>query len=103
MTSSPASQRDSAAAPRGGVTPRRINQDVVRKVLAAVAGEGGDLSAVLRAMEEPLIAFDSGRTILCANPSGERFFGYGPGELNGRSTDLLIPVRLRQPDAPPMA
>ncbi|HVZ30891.1 MAG TPA: ATP-binding protein, partial [Polyangiaceae bacterium] len=29
-------------------------------------------------------------------------FGYAPGEPDGRSTDTLIPARLRQPDAPAM-
>ncbi|HEY8927298.1 MAG TPA: ATP-binding protein, partial [Polyangia bacterium] len=61
------------------------------------------LQRALDTDREALIAFDAGRTILGANRRGESLFGYGPGALDGLSTDVLIPARLRQPDAPPMA
>jgi len=79
------------------------NQEIVREVLAGIASPAMDLRRALNVQPEALIAFDAGRTILAANLSGETLFGYGPGELDGRSTDVLIPARLRQPDAPPMA
>jgi PAS domain S-box-containing protein len=84
------------------VRPSRSSQEILRSVLAQVSS-AEDLRHALDAGEGALIAFDADRTILCANPKGERFFGYGARELDGRCTDVLIPGRLRQPDAPPMA
>jgi PAS domain S-box-containing protein len=81
----------------------RPNQQLLRAVLQALASPAATIRHALDAGQEALIAFDAGRTILGANARGERLFGYGPGELDGRSTDVLIPPRLRQPDAPPMA
>ena len=93
------------SAPESNTSPTspRPYQEVLRNVLTAVASPTEELRDALSSGEEALIAFDAGRTILCANLRGERFFGYGAGELDGRSTDILIPARLRQPDAPPMA
>ena len=34
--------------------------------------------------------------IVIANSQAERLFGYEPGELRGRSVDLLLPLRFRQ-------
>ena len=82
--------------------PSRANQELLRAVLAAVESEA-DLRQVLARREEALIAFDARRTIVCASARGEALFGYAAGELDGRSTDVLVPSRLRQPDAPPMA
>ena len=61
-----------------------------------------DLDAVLAASSDPLIAFDENRRILRANPGAVELFGYAPGALDGASTDVLLPARLRQPQAPPM-
>ena len=41
------------------------------------------------------------RKILAANIAAERFFGYDGHALAGAQTDLIVPARLRQPDAPP--
>jgi PAS domain S-box-containing protein len=102
---------DSAAPqPSGAVSatdkqplPARRTRDRLRAVLQALAAPGEEIRHVLGTEDEALIAFDAGRTILCANPKAEALFGYGPGELDGRSTDVVVPPRLRQPDAPPMA
>ena len=72
-------------------------------MLETLAAPAEEIRHALGIEDEALIAFDAGRTILCANPQAERLFGYGPGELDGRSTDVVVPPRLRQPDAPPMA
>jgi PAS domain S-box-containing protein len=84
-------------------TPPRPTQDVLRSTVAELECSTKDLRDVLETDEEALIAFDAGRTILFANRKGERLFGYGEGELDGCSTDVLVPPRLRRPDAPPMA
>ena len=77
-----------------------------RNALRAILGEVGSSSAepaqILEASAEALVAFDANRRILCANARAEAVFGYDRGELAGRTTDALIPERLRQPDAPPM-
>lgn len=78
------------------------SQDVLRAVLLAVTSEE-DLRKALATAEDALIAFSPERTILCANAKGEALFGYERGELDGCSTDVLVPARLRQPGAPPMA
>lgn len=76
--------------------------ECLRRVLQRVADAPEQLRATLDAHSDPLIAFTAERTILAANASAESFFGYGPHELDARSTDALVPERLRQPHAPPM-
>ena len=71
-------------------------------MIERVAAGAGRLAAILDDQAEPLIAFTGQRTILAANRAAEALFGYGRGELCGQSTDILVPVRMRQPDAPPM-
>jgi len=70
--------------------------------LAEVEARPADLIAILDGASEAVVAFDAERRILHANARASAMFGYGPAQLTGRSTDLLIPERLRQPDAPPM-
>jgi PAS domain S-box-containing protein len=60
------------------------------------------LPQILAEQSQPLIAFTPDRVILAANAAAEAFFGYGPHELDGRSTDVIVAERFRQPDAPPM-
>jgi len=60
------------------------------------------LAELLDQTPEALVAFDAQRNILHANQRAAAVFGYEAAALAGRSTDLLIPERLRQPDAPPM-
>ncbi len=82
---------------------RRNADEVLRRIVARVLAGPEQLEAVLGETAEPLIAFRADRTIISANEVAERFFGYGRRELDGLSTDELVPPRLRQPDAPPMA
>ncbi|MES1182954.1 MAG: ATP-binding protein [Myxococcales bacterium] len=59
------------------------------------------VSAILQEHAEALLAFDAGRAIVAANDAARRFFRDERDALVGQSTDLLVPVRLRQPNAPP--
>jgi PAS domain S-box-containing protein len=72
-------------------------------LLAAVSARASDLVTLVDAAPEAVVAFDGNRRILHANGGAERLFGYEPGALDGQRTDALLPERLRQPDAPPMA
>jgi PAS domain-containing protein len=89
---------DSAARQRSGAEsatdkqplPARRTRDHLRAVLEAVAAPAEEIRHVLGTADEALMAFDAGRTILCANPKAEALFGYGPGELDGRSTDVVF-------------
>jgi PAS domain S-box-containing protein len=81
---------------------QRSTEELLRRVLARVSAEPAELAAILGEYPDPLIAFTAERTIITANPAAERCFGYGPSELDGRITDVIVPARLRQPDAPPM-
>lgn len=92
----------SAAASSARRLSQRVTEELVRRVLARVAETPTKLRDVLDAYQEPLIAFGADRYILTANSSAERFFGYERGALDGHITDTIVPVRLRQPDAPPM-
>jgi PAS domain S-box-containing protein len=83
----------------GAVRPAR--DQVVWSVLAAIANDPASLVPILEEHDEPLLAFTAHRHILAVNAAGARFFGYGPHELEGRSTDEIIPARFRQPGAPP--
>ncbi len=91
------------AGPDGGSSAGREKDAILREALAAVSSRAHDLQRVLSSERAALVAFDAQRMILYANTHAERLFGYGPGALAGCSTDVLVPPRLRQPDAPPMA
>src|SRR5690606_23792795 len=80
------------------------DEEAVRSLLRRVAAaEGeGEVRSLLDDSTVPTIAFDAERRVLHANAAAENVFGYARGELDGASTDVLIPERLRQPDAPPM-
>ena len=104
MSDSAAPRRAASEEPTGRErTPPRPDQELLRTVLASLESPAVEIRRALDTGEEALIAFDAGRTILCANPRGEQLFGYGAGDLDGRSTDVIVPPRFRQPDAPPMA
>ncbi len=102
----------STAARRNGVpsnaaeTARRLSQrsteETLRRLLAQLAAEPERLQALLADDSEPLMAFTAQRHILGASVALETLFGYERHALDGRSTDVLLPERLRQPDAPPM-
>jgi len=85
-----------------GSAPRSGVRETLHRVLGELRAEPARLVALLDATPEALIAFDAARKILHANARAAAVFGYQSAELRGRSTDLLIPARLRQPDAPPM-
>ena len=80
----------------------RGTENLVRRVLARVTEAPEDLTRILGEYPDALIAFTSNRLIIAANAAAEQFFGYGRNELDGSITDTVVPVRFRQPDAPPM-
>ena len=51
------------------------------------------LEALFRFATEGIIVVDSTGTIINANPSAERMFGYLEGELNGKKVEALVPSR----------
>jgi PAS domain S-box-containing protein len=69
--------------------------------LAEVAAEPDRVAEILGRYAEVLVAFSPTRVILAANASADRYFGYERSELNGQPTDIIVPARFRQPDAPP--
>lgn len=77
------------------------SNEALRRVLASVSESPERLTSIVEEASEPLIAFTAERKILVANEAAERFFGYSRHELDAKSTDLLVPHRLRQPEAPP--
>jgi PAS domain S-box-containing protein len=83
---------------------RRLSQRSVdqwlRDVLVRVDAGGEGPGDTLDGYGDPLFAFRADRCIVKANRSAELLFGYAPGELDGRMMDELLPVRLRQPEAP---
>ncbi len=83
--------------------PRDDVRDTLHRILALIQAQPSELTALLDAAPEALMAFSADRRITHANARAAAVFGYQPAELAGRSTDTLIPERLRQPDAPPMA
>src|SRR3569623_1716008 len=87
---------ESGGDPRGGV------RETLHRVLAQLRAAPGRLAALLDETPEALVAFDANRNILHVNARAAAVFGYPAAELTGRSTDVLLPARLRQPDAPPM-
>jgi PAS domain-containing protein len=68
-------------------------------VISLVAERPEQLAEILEASASALIAFDMNRRILHANTAAESLFRHDRGALDGKSTDILIPERLRQPDA----
>jgi PAS domain S-box-containing protein len=53
-------------------------------------------TALLESSPDGLLVVDSDGLIELANPSACKMFGYGPGELLGRSVDELVPVEQRE-------
>jgi PAS domain S-box-containing protein len=80
----------------------RSAEVALKTILELLPRQANALREIIDASPEPLIAFDANRTILHANRAAEEFFRHGAGALNRLSTDLLLPERLRQPNAPPM-
>jgi len=89
------------SSPRSSFT-ERSDRAGLHRVLSLVAARPLDLEAIVRGWPEAVVAFDDRRRILHASPGAEELFGYHRGALESVSTDVLVPERLRQPDAPPM-
>ena len=66
-----------------------------RRAEAALHETESRFRAFTQSMAEAAFTIDSSSTIVQANPSAERIFGYGEGELLGRSLMDLIPERFR--------
>ena len=79
----PSGPRDDAALPR-------LDAVALYRLLAAASPDG-------------IIATDSRRTILTANPALERMFGYAEGTMLGMPLELLMPLRLRHHHSAGMA
>jgi PAS domain S-box-containing protein len=77
-------------------------REALERILAQLSEHPHKLEDLLTRAPEALIAFDAHRRILHANRGAEELFGYHPGALDGLTTDVLVPERLRQPQAPPM-
>lgn len=85
-----------------GVTMR--GPAVVQAVIESVDAAPERVSAILQQHAEALLAFDVQRMIVAANDAARHFFGDEGHALVGQSTDVLLPERLRQPNAaPPLA
>ena len=54
-----------------------------------------DLSSLVQAAGDAIIAADTDGKILLWNPAAERIFGFTAAEALGHSLDLIIPERLR--------
>jgi len=74
----------------------------LRPLLQRIEAQPQRMAELLADAGYPAIVFDPSRRILFANAGAEAFFGHGPGALNGAHTDVLLPERLHQPDAPPI-
>src|SRR5512139_3954108 len=75
--------------------------ELLEGVLERICRTPERLQQLLDERREALFAFRAERTIVYANEAAERFFGYGRRELEGRSTDAIVPARFPVPDAPP--
>lgn len=53
------------------------------------------LQALLDSASEAMLIVDQSGAILAMNQHALDLFGYAPGELEGQSVELLVPVRLR--------
>ena len=76
--------------------------DALREVLSEVEARPHELREILARAPQALFAFNRGRQILCANEAADAFFCYPTGGLEGRSTEELLPPRMRQPEVSPI-
>ncbi|HUH11597.1 MAG TPA: ATP-binding protein [Longimicrobiales bacterium] len=67
-----------------------------RRAEAALHETESRFRAFTESIAEPAFTIDSASNIVQANPAAERIFGYGEGELLGRSLCDLIPARHRE-------
>lgn len=54
------------------------------------------LQAIIEAVPNGILGTDAAGYLLLANAEAETMFGYEPGELLGKSVEILVPVRFRQ-------
>jgi len=87
---------------RGPAVTGRPERELLESILAQISARPQDLVNILTGVPDALIAFDANRRIMHATRGAEELFGYPPGALEGLVTDVLVPERLRQPEAPPM-
>jgi PAS domain S-box-containing protein len=87
---------------RDSILARPPADAVVRHVLEAIAATNEPIEAILSSSSEALLAFTADRRIVAVNAAAESLFGYRAQDLAGRATDDLVPLRLRQPHAPPL-
>jgi PAS domain S-box-containing protein len=85
-----------------GVSGPPVRHAALKAIIRRIAERPSELHAIVAESPEAVIAFDERRHILHANGGAEALFGYSRGALDGGLTDLLLPERLRQPQAPPM-
>jgi PAS domain S-box-containing protein len=83
-------------------TDSRPTHATLRVILTAIGANPGELDQILTSSQHALIAMHADRQIVAANHQAEALFGYPAGGLVGRTTDHLLPPRMRQPEAPPM-
>lgn len=67
----------------------------MRRTVLSQQQQAERLGLIVDSMDEGLMMIEPGGRIQYANPACERYLGYGPGELDGRSLDDLL--------APPVA
>jgi diguanylate cyclase (GGDEF)-like protein/PAS domain S-box-containing protein len=66
-----------------------------KRSLATLAAAEARYRGVLEAAADAIFLVDAAGSILLANSSAERMFGYPPGSLNGLCIDLLVPEAKR--------
>jgi PAS domain S-box-containing protein len=66
-----------------------------QRSLVALAAAEARYRGVLEAAADAIFLVDAGGSILLANSSAERMFGYRPGSLSGLCIDLLVPEAKR--------
>ncbi len=90
--------KDAAGQPIGlatvsrDITARREAEEKLRESEAT-------LRALLDTAAQAVLTIDSDGTIVSANRMAAAMFGYEPGELLGKSHDILVPERLREQHA----
>lgn len=75
------------------VTEHERLADAVRTLRSAAHSR--EFKLLLETATQGIVSIDGAGLIVTANAALERMFGWGPGELVGRSVETLMPVRVR--------